>query len=202
MARLFRQLHALIDGGVSGNAIEKLQLKGAEAESDENFRIEPGIGTFQSRANLGIQPDLPAKHAQHQGGRQIAVGDAERIDFLASEQIVRVGLAALDGEKNVEGSLARGRDSRHGAQPRRASAASGFPRRNSAASRRFLPSSCTSAISSHVLPAQATNRRWFSMRTDPGAARPSRSASPSCTTPMRCTISFLPSRAVNAPGQG
>jgi hypothetical protein len=34
MARLFREFHALIDGGVVGNAVEKPELKCAEAESD------------------------------------------------------------------------------------------------------------------------------------------------------------------------
>ena len=40
MPRLFCQLHALIDGGVGGNAIEKPQLKCAEAERDPDFRVE------------------------------------------------------------------------------------------------------------------------------------------------------------------
>jgi hypothetical protein len=52
-----------------------------------------------------------------------------------------VSFAALDGQQNIEGSFARRRDGGHGAQPRRASAGSGFPRRNSSVVMRFLPSS-------------------------------------------------------------
>src|ERR1035441_10904245 len=61
MARLFCEFHALIDGGVGGNAVEKLQLESAEAEGDEDFRIEPRVGTLEQGANLLIEPDLPAK---------------------------------------------------------------------------------------------------------------------------------------------
>ena len=43
MAGLLGQLHALIDGGVRGNAIEKLKLKCAQAQSDRDFGIEFGF---------------------------------------------------------------------------------------------------------------------------------------------------------------
>ncbi len=73
MARLLCQLHAFIDGRVVGNAVEKPELEGAEAESDQDFRIKFGVGTLQQRANLLIEPKLPAKHAQHQSRGQIAI---------------------------------------------------------------------------------------------------------------------------------
>jgi hypothetical protein len=52
-----------------------------------------------------------------------------------------MSLAAPDGQQNVEGGFARRRDDKHGAQPKRASAGNGFPRRNSSVVMRFLPSS-------------------------------------------------------------
>ena len=57
-----------------------------------------------------VEPNLPAEHAQHQGRGQIAVGGRESVDGLAAQQIVGVGLAALDGHENLEGGLASGRD--------------------------------------------------------------------------------------------
>ena len=159
MACLLRQLHALIDRRVSGNAIQKPQLKRAQTEGDEDFRIELRIWPLEQRTNLRVQPDLPAKHAHHQGSGQIAVGWAECIHIFVAEQIVGVSFATLNSQQNVEGDFARGRDGGHGNQSRRASAASGLPRRNSAALRRFLPSSCTSLSSSQVLPAQVANKR-------------------------------------------
>ena len=95
MARLFCQLHAFIDGGVGGNAVEKPELKDAEAESDQNFRIELGIGTLEQRANLPIEPDLPAKHAQHQSRGQIAVRGRECTDLIGPQQDRRHALCRV-----------------------------------------------------------------------------------------------------------
>src|SRR5271157_1848482 len=159
MPRLFCEFHALIDGSVVGNAVEKSELENAEAESDQDFRIEPGIGMFQQRPRQLVQENLPAKHAQHQSRRQMTVRWRELVDLIGPQEIVSVVLAAFDSQKNAESGLARWRDGRHGAQPRCTSAASGFPCRNSMASRRFLPSSCTSSNSSQVLPAQQAKRR-------------------------------------------
>ena len=48
MAGLLRQLHAFIDGGVRGNAIEKVKLEGSHAESDRRPRdrvLDFGFGS-------------------------------------------------------------------------------------------------------------------------------------------------------------
>jgi len=85
MARLFCEFHALIDGGVVGNAVEEMQLESPEAKSDKDFRIEPRIGTLEQRANLLIQPDLPAKHAQHQSRGQMAVRGCEFVNVIGPQ---------------------------------------------------------------------------------------------------------------------
>jgi hypothetical protein len=51
-----------------------------------------------------------------------------------------VGLAALDSQKDLKRCSACGGNPGHRRQPRRMPAATGIPRRNSAADRRFLPS--------------------------------------------------------------
>ncbi len=92
-----------------------------------------------------VEADLPAQHAQHQRRGQVAVGWRESVDGFAAQQIVGVGVAALDGHEDLEGGFAGGRDGGHGSQPNRtlgrAPAADEIPRRNSAAVSRFLPSS-------------------------------------------------------------
>ena len=108
MARLFRQLHALIDSGVVRNAVEKSQLKNAEAESDQDFRIEPGIGTLQQRPRQLVQKNLPTKYAQHQSRGQMAVRGREFVHRVGPQEIVSVVLAALDSQKNVECGFACG----------------------------------------------------------------------------------------------
>ncbi len=139
MAGPFGQLDALIDGCVGGNAIEKAQLKRAHAESDRDLRIEFFSG-FGEEFQLVIEEDLPAEHAEHESCGQMAVGGRERVDGSRAQQIIRVRVAALDSQQDFEGGFTCGRDGGQGGQPRRASAWSGFPRRNSSVVMRFLPS--------------------------------------------------------------
>ena len=115
--------------------------KCAQAQGDENLGIELGVGAGQQGAELVVELNLPAQHAQDQRRGQVAVGSGERVDGFAAQQIVGVGMAALDGHQNLEGGLARWGDLGHGPQPSHALAGSAIPRRNSAAARRFLPSS-------------------------------------------------------------
>ena len=63
MAGLLGQLHALIDGGVSGNAIEELQLECSHAESDRDFRIEFGFWLRDQEFEPLVEANLPPKHA-------------------------------------------------------------------------------------------------------------------------------------------
>ena len=74
MAGLLGQLHALVDGGAGGDAVQMQDLKGAEAQGDEDFGIEPGVGAREQRVHLVVETDLPAEHAQDQGCGQVAVG--------------------------------------------------------------------------------------------------------------------------------
>ena len=76
-----------------------------------------------------VETNLPAQHAENQSRGQVAVSRRESVDGFAAQQIVGVGLAALDGQKNLEGRFARWRNAGIGhlsltVQPKRASAAS------------------------------------------------------------------------------
>ena len=74
MPRLLRQLHAFINRGMGRYAIEKHHLESAEAQSDQHLRVEFGVRAFEKRANLSIDPKLPAKHTQHESRCEVAVG--------------------------------------------------------------------------------------------------------------------------------
>ena len=60
MTRGFGERYAFADRGVNGNAIEVLQLKCPQAESDQDFRIEARIWASQQRADHCVQAKLPA----------------------------------------------------------------------------------------------------------------------------------------------
>ena len=196
-------------------------LKCAEAESDQDFRIELGVGVLEQGLNLVIEANLPAEYAEHQGRGQIAVGGRERVDGFAAEQIVRVGVAAFDGHEDLEGGFARRRNIR-GAILRRGLAYAGLPGR---CHRHRRPEA---RVRSEWVAAQelggrealfafelqfeefepgvagAARRRGDGSRcaTWPGSAKAEPSESLRGATAMRWTMSFLPSRVVKAPGQG
>jgi hypothetical protein len=81
-------------------------LKGSQAESNEYFRIEFGIGAFEQGMELMVEADLPAEYAENQGRGQIAIGCGKCVDGFAAEQVVGVGVAVLDGHENLEGGFA------------------------------------------------------------------------------------------------
>ena len=121
MAGLLGQLHALVDGGAGGDAVHVEQLECAQAQGDENFGVEFGVGAGEQGVKLVVELNLPAQHAQHQRRGQVAVGSARDVDGFAAQQIVGVGLAALDGHENLEGGFAGWRDwQASGTQPNRA----------------------------------------------------------------------------------
>lgn len=107
MPSLFGELDAFVDGGVRGNALKEAELKCAETESDENFRIETGVRFPEQRPEVVIEADLPAESAEHEGCGQVAIGGGELIDGISSQQFVGMAFAALDGGENVEGGAAR-----------------------------------------------------------------------------------------------
>ena len=139
MAGPLGQLDALIDGGMGRNAIKEAELKGSHAKSDRDLWIKCFSGSGEE-FQLAIEEDLPAKHTEHECCGEMAVGGRERVDRLRTQQVIRVRVAALDSQQNVEGGFTCGRYRGQGGQPRRASAWSGFPRRNSSVVMRFLPS--------------------------------------------------------------
>ena len=108
---------------------------------DRDFGIEFGSRLLDEKLELLIETNLPAENAEHESCSQMAIGGRECVDRFRTQQIIGVSFAALDGQQNIEGGFARWRDGGHGAQPKCASAGSGFPRRNSSVVMRFLPSS-------------------------------------------------------------
>ena len=111
---LFRQFHALIDGCMGGNAIEKEKLKRAETERDPNLTIELSSRPLEKVLQYLVEPNLPAQNAQHQCCSKIAIRGRERADFLAAQQVIGmewdVRFPSLNGHENAEGCFARGRD--------------------------------------------------------------------------------------------
>ena len=168
------------------NAIEMQQSETRPAAArSESPRSSLALGRLSKRANLVVQTNLPAQHAEHQRRGQVAVCRGERIDGFAAQQIVGVRLPALDGHQNVEGALrAAGDFMRDGAacsSPLRCSghavsrAVCRAQRRFRAGTlppcRRFLPSSCTSSNSSHVSSgAGGEEPVIFDATADPAAA--------------------------------
>jgi hypothetical protein len=107
---LLGEFHAIVDGRVRRDAIEVKDLECAEPESDENFRFKAGVGMLEQGLDLVVEANLPAEGAENKRGGQIAVGRGENVDGFAAQQIVRVGLATLDGDEDVEGGFSRGRN--------------------------------------------------------------------------------------------
>ena len=90
-------IDAFVDGGAGGDAVHVEQLEGAEAEGDENFGIEFGVGAVEQGMDLVIKEDLPAKYAKDEGCGQVAVSCGQGVDGSGAKKIVGVGVAALDG---------------------------------------------------------------------------------------------------------
>ena len=134
-------LESAIDGGMGGNAIEKAELESSHTEGNRDLRIEFGSRLLDQELELVIETNLPAKNAKDESCSQMAIVMRECVDRFRTQQVIGVSFAALDGQQNVEGGFTRWRDGGHGAQLKRASAGSGFPRRNSSVVMRFLPSS-------------------------------------------------------------
>ena len=73
MTGLLCQLHAFIDRRMGRNAIEMHQLESTEAQGNQHFHVELCIRVLQERPHVEVQFQLPAQHAQHKRGRQIAI---------------------------------------------------------------------------------------------------------------------------------
>ena len=97
MAGLLGEFDALVDGGAGGNAVHAQNLECAEAQGDQDFRLEFSFGPGEQGLHLMVEANLPAKHAQNQRRGQVAIGGGERVDGFAAEQVVRMRIAALDG---------------------------------------------------------------------------------------------------------
>lgn len=141
MARLPGQFHTLIDGGTWRNAIEIEQLESSQAQSDQNLWIKPGVRPGEKFSQLLIKKNLPTEYAENQRRGQMSIAIRKGRDRIAAQQIVGVRPAALNGKEDLKCCPACGGYPGHGVQPRRMPAAIGNPRKNSAADRRFLPSS-------------------------------------------------------------
>jgi hypothetical protein len=107
---LLGKFDAFIDGGAGGDSIEMKYLKCAELERDQDFRFKPCVGVFEQRLELVVEANLPAEDAEDKRCGQIAVRCGKSIDSFAAEQIVRMGLAALNGHEDVEGGFSCGGD--------------------------------------------------------------------------------------------
>ena len=159
MSRLLGQLHTFVDGGAGRNAVHVQNLKCAQAQRYADFGFEFSVGVLEQRLQLVVEADLPAEHAENQGCGEIAVCRRECADGFAAQQVIGKGVPSLHSQEDVEGCFAcqgnpggailrRGfrnvglPESGHGVgDPSRAPAGSWLPRRNSAAGRRFFPSS-------------------------------------------------------------
>jgi hypothetical protein len=85
---LLGEFHALVDGGAGWNTVQMEQLEGAEAQGDQDLRVEPGVGVLEEGLQLVVEANLPAEHTEDQGGGQVAVWRGESIDSFAAEQVV------------------------------------------------------------------------------------------------------------------
>ena len=97
VAGLFGQLDAFVDCGAGGDAVQVQQLECAQAECDQDFCIELRMGARQQDLDLMVELNLPAQHAQNECRGQVAVRRGERVDGFAAQQVVGMGVAALDG---------------------------------------------------------------------------------------------------------
>ena len=102
MSGLFGQSYGFANGCVGGDAIEVLELKCSEAQSNLNFRVEACIGFGEQRTDYSVEPDLPAQGAHDQGGAEIAILRRKNRDAGTAKQIVGMGMTSLDFEKNRE----------------------------------------------------------------------------------------------------
>jgi hypothetical protein len=60
---LLRELDTFADGGVGGDAVEKQELVGAEAQRDDDAEVHVGIGFGEPGGDLAIEHALPAQRA-------------------------------------------------------------------------------------------------------------------------------------------
>ena len=85
VAGLLDQFDAFGENGACGDAIHVEQLECAQAESDQDFCIEFHVGMSEQSADLLVELNLPAEHAQDERRDQVAVGGGERIDGFAAQ---------------------------------------------------------------------------------------------------------------------
>ena len=83
------------------------KLKSAEAKSDEDLGIELGVGALEKGLQLVIELNLPTEDAENEGRGEIAVGRGEGVDGFGAQEIVRVRLAAFDGDEDLKCGFAR-----------------------------------------------------------------------------------------------
>jgi hypothetical protein len=105
LAGLLGQFYTFIDGGTRWDAVHVQNLKCAEAEQDEDFRIEFGVGVSEQRPDLVVETDLPAEDSEDEGCDQISIEGREGADGFVAQQIVSMRAVALDCHENYEGRL-------------------------------------------------------------------------------------------------
>ena len=106
LAGLLGQFHAFIDGGTRGDAVHVQNLECTQAEQDEDFRIEFGVGVSEQSPDLVVEADLPAEDAEDHGCDQISIEGRESADGFVAQQVVSMRAVALDCHENYEGRLA------------------------------------------------------------------------------------------------
>ena len=102
------KLDALVEGSVRRDPVEVYELEGSKAERDGDGFGKPLIGALKERLDTGIQRDLPAKGAEDQRRRKIAVFRRERCRMRRMKKIVAVALSLGNEHENLEGSLSGG----------------------------------------------------------------------------------------------
>ena len=206
MSCLLGQLHALIDGGASGNAVqvEHLKCPHAQRDSESQDRVWrwAGSGKLCSWWSSRIcQRSTPRTSAV----ARLRSAAGERIDGFAAQQIVGVRMAAFNGHENLKCGLAGWRDRRaSAAQPSRAcSPASGVAAQKLRGGQPLLAFELNfDQFEPGLAGAGDEEAMILDMRSVPAARDPGAAMRRASATAMRCAISFLPSSVVNAPGQG
>ena len=109
MARLLRQLHALVDRGCAGMRSRKRIWKAPRRRAISTSASSLAFGRL-SRARISmIKANLPAEHAKHQSGGQIAIRMRSMSSTLCFAANCRSDLFRVRRPcRIVEGGLARG----------------------------------------------------------------------------------------------
>lgn len=110
MAAGVRKLDALVEGGVWRDAVEMEKLEGAKAKRDGDRFGKALVRPLQKRLDSGVEGDLPAQRAEHEGGRQVAVFRGELCGMCGVEEVVAVALPRCDKHEDFKRRDTGGRD--------------------------------------------------------------------------------------------